>query len=109
MDKFLLSLEHEGRNAFLDIGFRDCVEGGVTQKAAGEKVVRAELQFELGDELSQLLYPVTALNEDAVGSPGVLGDVGVPREENPLLLDGSSDELVIVNTAEVQRVEAEDS
>jgi len=63
----------------------------------------------LGDDLFQLVYPVVAFNEDAVCGAGVAGDTGIPGKEDSVIVGGFSDELAILNLAEVERVEAEDS
>lgn len=63
----------------------------------------------MGDDLFQLVYPVVAFNEDAVCGAGVAGDTGIPGKEDSVIVGGFSDELAILNLAEVERVEAEDS
>lgn len=108
-NKLLVRLEHEWRDAFLHVGLCNRPQQRVAEEAPGKKAIPADRQLQLRNDLPYLLYPVIVPDEDASCLTGVLRNVGISRQDNPLFLDRFSNEVRVLYSLEIKRIEAEDS
>ncbi len=102
-----LRLENKRGHSVLNFLSWDGFERGVAEKTPGEETLRGDFQFQLGDDLFQLLNPVIARDEEASSRAGVARNVRISRQDDPVFLDSSSDKLLVLDLREVKRVEPE--